>query len=62
MLEPGEVKPIRNLATRKDVDNSYVSQMANLPMLPPWLIAAILDDTLPNNIMLLELAANPPHY
>jgi hypothetical protein len=49
----------RELAIREGVDNSYVSRMINLTLLPPWTIAAILDDTLPDNITLLELPADP---
>lgn len=60
MLESGEVQTMRELAVREGVDNSYVSRMINLTMLSPYVIAAILDDTLPDNITLLELAADPP--
>lgn len=34
--------------------------MINLTMLSPYLVAAILDDALPDHITLLELAADPP--
>ncbi|MGC2457440.1 MAG: hypothetical protein WA435_05555 [Gallionellaceae bacterium] len=34
--------------------------MMNLTMLPPDIIASILDDTLPDSITLFELAADPP--
>lgn len=60
MLESGEVTTIRELATREGVDNSYVSRMINLTMLSPYVVAAILNDALPDNITLLELAADPP--
>ena len=60
MLESGEVKTMRELATREGVDNSYVSRMINLTLLPPWTVAAILDDTLPNHITLFDLAVDPP--
>ncbi len=60
MLESGEVKTIRELAARERVDNSYVSRMINLTMLPPLAISPILGDTLPDNITLLELASDPP--
>jgi len=60
MLESGEVKTLRELAIREGVDNSYVSRMINLTMLSPYVVAAILDGTLPDNITLLELAADPP--
>ncbi|KRH78588.1 hypothetical protein FERRO_15790 [Ferrovum sp. JA12] len=60
MLESGEVKTMRELASREGVDNSYVSRMINLTLLSPWTVAAILDDTLPNHITLFDLAVDPP--
>jgi hypothetical protein len=60
MLESGEVTTMREVANREGVDNSYVSRMINLTLLPPWAIAAILDDKMPDNITLLELASDPP--
>ncbi len=56
MLESGEVKTMRELAAREGVDNSYVSRMINLTLLPPWTIAAILDDQMPDDTVLFELA------
>ena len=60
MLESGEVKTMRELAVREGVDNSYVSRMISLTLLPPWTFKAIIDDSLPDNLTLLELAADPP--
>ena len=60
MLESGEVQTMRELAVREGVDNSYVSRMINLTMLSPYVVAAILNDALPDNITLLELASDPP--
>ena len=60
MLESGEVKTLTEIAKRKGVDNSYVSRIVNLTTLAPDIVAAILDDTLPDTITLLELAADPP--
>jgi hypothetical protein len=60
MLESGEVKSMREIAAREGVDNSYVSRMVNLTTLAPDIVAAILDDTLPNNIILFDLAVDPP--
>ena len=60
MLESGEVKTMRELAAREGVDNSYVSRMINLTLLPSWMVAAILDDTLPNHVTLFDLAVDPP--
>ena len=60
MVESGEVKTMRELAAREGVDNSYVSRMINLTLLPSWMVAAILDDTLPNHVTLFDLAVDPP--
>ncbi|SFN07443.1 LacI family transcriptional regulator [Nitrosomonas communis] len=60
MLESGKVKSLKEIATRESVDNSYVSRMVNLTTLAPDIVAAILDDTLPDNIILFDLAVDPP--
>lgn len=60
MLESGEVKTMRELAARERVDSSYVSKMINMTLLPPWTIAAILDDTLPDDAILYDMAVDPP--
>ncbi|SFM16298.1 LacI family transcriptional regulator [Nitrosomonas communis] len=60
MLELGEAKSLREIAAREGIDNSYVSRMVNLTMLAPDIVAAILDDALPNHITLFDLAVDPP--
>jgi hypothetical protein len=60
MLESGEVKTMRELAVREGVDNSYVSRMINLTLLPPWTVAAILGDTLPDDAILFNMVVDPP--
>lgn len=60
MLESGEAKSLKEIATREGVDNSYVSRMVNLTTLAPDIVAAILDDTLPNHVTLFDLAVDPP--
>ncbi|MEY4961287.1 MAG: hypothetical protein RL610_1466 [Pseudomonadota bacterium] len=50
MLESGEVKTLTEIAKREGVDNSYVSRMVNLTTLAPDIVAAILDDILPDTI------------
>lgn len=60
MLESGEVKSLKEIAAQEGVDSSYVSRMVNLTMLAPDIVAAILDDELPNNITLFDLAVDPP--
>ncbi|SFM86109.1 LacI family transcriptional regulator [Nitrosomonas communis] len=59
MLESGEAKSLREIATRESVDRSYVSRMVNLTTLAPDIVAAILDDKLPNHITLFDLAVDP---
>ena len=44
MLESGEAKSLKEIATREGIDNSYVSRMVNLTTLAPDIVAAILDD------------------
>lgn len=60
MLESGEVKSLKEIAAREGIDNSYVSRMVNLTTLAPDIVAAILDDALPNHVTLFDLAVDPP--
>ncbi|MEQ1773744.1 MAG: LacI family transcriptional regulator [Burkholderiales bacterium] len=60
MLESGEVKSLRGIAERVKIDNSYVSRMVNLTNLAPDIVAAILDDSLPNDITLFAQVVDPP--
>jgi hypothetical protein len=60
MLESGEVKSMKEIARREGVDDSYVSRMVNLTTLAPDIVAAILDETLPPEVTLFELAAGTP--
>jgi hypothetical protein len=60
MLESGEAKSLREIAAREEVDSSYVSRMVNLTVLAPEIVAAILDETLPDNIILFDLAVDAP--
>lgn len=60
MLESGEAKSLKEIATREGIDNSYVSRMVNLTTLAPDIVAAILDDELPNHVTLFDLAVDPP--
>ncbi len=60
MLESGETNSLREIAAREGVDSSYVSRMVNLTTLAPDIVAAILDDALPNHITLFDLAVDPP--
>ena len=60
MLESGEAKSLKEIATREGIDNSYVSRMDNLTTLALDIVAAILDDALPNHVTLFDLAVDPP--
>ena len=60
MLESGEVKSLKEIAMREGVDSSYVSRMVNLTTLAPDLVAAILDDALPDHLTLFDIAEDPP--
>ena len=60
MLEFGEGQSLKEIAERENIDNSYVSRMVNLTTLAPDIVAAILDDALPNHVTLFDLAVDPP--
>jgi hypothetical protein len=57
MLESGEVISMKEIARREGVNDSYVSRMVNLTTLAPDIVAAILDESLPPEVTLFELAA-----
>ena len=57
LLESGAVISMKEIARREGVDDSYVSRMVNLTTLAPDIVAAILDETLPPEVTLFELAA-----
>lgn len=60
MLETGEVSSLREIAQLEGLDNSYISRMVNLTTLAPDIVETILDDCLPPNITLFDLAVDPP--
>ncbi|MGH8588086.1 MAG: LacI family transcriptional regulator [Gammaproteobacteria bacterium] len=60
MLESGEAKSLREIARMEGVDSSYVSRMVNLTVLAPDIMAATLDETLPSDMTLFDLAVDPP--
>lgn len=60
MLESGEVKTLTEIAERAGMDRAYVSRMVNLTILAPDIVAAILDDTLPDHVTLFDLASGTP--
>jgi len=60
MLEEGEVSSLREIAKRDGADHSYVAKHLNLTLLAPDVVAAILDDALPDGVRLSALLTNPP--
>ena len=60
LLESGDAKSLREIASLEGVDNSYVSRMVNLTTLAPDIIDAILLNELPDHLTLFDLAVNPP--
>ena len=60
MLESGEANSLKEIAAQEGIDNSYVSRMVNLTTLAPDIVAAILDDAMPNHVTLFDLAVDPP--
>ncbi|WP_157314593.1 LacI family transcriptional regulator [Chitinibacter sp. GC72] len=59
MIQRREVANLTELAKQVGVDSSYVSRMVNLTNLAPDIVAAILDETLPEHISLFDLAVDP---
>ncbi len=57
LLESGEAESLKEIALREGINDSYVSRMVNLTTLAPDIVAAILDETLQPEVMLIELAA-----
>jgi hypothetical protein len=51
---------LKEIAKREGVDDSYVSHMVNLTTLAPDIVAAILDETLPEEVTLFGLPAGMP--
>ena len=58
MLESGTVKSLNEVAACERICSSYVSRMLNLTLLAPEIVAAILDDELPDHVTLFELAVD----
>ena len=56
MVESGEARTLSEVAEREGMDRAYVSRMVNLTTLAPDIVAAILDETLPPEVTLFELA------
>jgi hypothetical protein len=55
-----EAKHLKEIARREGINDSYVSRMVNLTTLAPDIVVAILDETLPTEVTLFNLAAGTP--
>jgi len=51
--------PIGQIARKEGVDDRYVARFLNLTTLAPEIVAAILDETLPEDVTLADLSLNP---
>jgi hypothetical protein len=59
-IECGQARNLAEIADREKIDRSYVSRMVNLTTLAPDIQAAILDETLPEEVVLFDLAIDTP--
>ena len=59
MLEAGEAVSMSEIARREGTDHSYVARHINLTLLAPDIVAAILDEKLPDGVRLHALSINP---
>ena len=60
MLQSGQAQSLTEVAEQEGMDRAYVSRMVNLTTLAPDIVAAILDESLPDHITLFDLASGTP--
>ena len=60
ILEAGEAFSMSEIARREGTDHSYVARHINLTLLAPDIVAAILDEALPDGVRLHAISINPP--
>lgn len=60
LLESGKARNLTEVAQIEGMDPAYVSRMVNLTTLAPDIVAAILDETLPDHVILFDLASGTP--
>jgi hypothetical protein len=60
MFESGKFCSLKEIAKLEGIDASYVSRMINLTALAPEIVEAILDDDVPDNLTLFDLAVDTP--
>ena len=59
MLEAGEATSMKEIAKREKLDPSLVSRLINFTTLAPEIVGAILEDALPRELTLLDVAIDP---
>ncbi len=60
ILESGKAWNLAEVAQMEGMDRAYVSRMVNLTTLAPDIVAAILDESLPDHVTLFDLASGTP--
>jgi len=60
ILESGNARNLAEVAEMEGMDRAYVSRMVNLTTLAPDIVAAILDESLPDHVTLFDLASATP--
>ncbi len=60
LLEAGKARNLADVAEMEGMDRAYVSRMVNLTTLAPDIVAAILDESLPDHVTLFDLASGTP--
>lgn len=60
MMESGRFRTLTELAEHEGMDRAYVSRLVSLTLLAPDIVAAILDETLPSEVTLFDLASGIP--
>jgi len=62
ILESGNARNLAEVAEMEGMDRAYVSRMVNLTTLAPDIVAAILDESLPDHVTLFDLASGTPLF
>jgi hypothetical protein len=60
LLQSGKARNLTEVAELEGMDRAYVSRMVNLTTLAPDIVAAILDESLPDHVTLFDLASGTP--
>lgn len=60
LMESGKARNLAEVAAMEGMDSAYVSRMVNLTTLAPDIVAAILDESLPDHVTLFDLASGTP--